>query len=32
VAYVLSSSSRFIILTRLAMTNPEALNFPHFGV
>lgn len=31
VAYVLSSSSLFIILTWLLMTNPEALNFPHFG-
>jgi hypothetical protein len=31
VAYVLSSSSLFIILTWLLMTNPQALNFLHFG-
>jgi hypothetical protein len=31
VAYVLSSSSLFIILTWLLLTNPEALEFLHFG-
>src|SRR6516164_942911 len=31
VAYVLSSSSLFIILTWLLVTNPQVLDFLHFG-